>query len=131
MAVVSAKLGVTDKLIKVVAAAVDEIDEAAKMLRAITNEYVETVKELVLGTAGVAITSAVEARIRKDEEDILCVLRSLTLLRAIPPATLDLISGYGEVWSAMTMHAYLDGAGVAVRTRRVERSAESPARGRF
>merc|ERR1719324_251773 len=48
----------------------------------------------------------------KDEEDILNVVRAVGLLKAIPPSTMELVTGYGEVWSAMTMYAYLDSKGV-------------------
>lgn len=107
MAIVSAKGGVTDRLIKVVEASLTDMDTSAELLRAITDEQVAVVKEL----AGAEIASEVEARMRSDETDILNVVRAVGLLRAIPPSTMELVTGYGEVWSAMTMHAYLRGAG--------------------
>ena len=30
----------------------------------------------------------------------------------IVPTTMELVTGYGEVWSAMTMHAYLESQNV-------------------
>jgi hypothetical protein len=108
MAVVSAKEGVTDKLIAVIESAKDDMETASTLLRRIADEQVEVVHTL----AGAEAALRVEKRIRSDEEDILSVVRALTLLRSVPPSTVDLVTGYGEVWSAMTMHAYLEGRGV-------------------
>ena len=47
-----------------------------------------------------------------DVEDIINVVRAVSLLKTIPPSTMELVTGYGEVWSAMTMHAYLESTGV-------------------
>ena len=109
MAVVSAKGGVTDRLIKVVEASMTDMAESASLLRAITDEQVAVVNEL----AGADIAKEVEAKMRADEEDILNVVRAVGLLRAIPPSTMELVTGYGEVWSAMTMHGYLRSTDVA------------------
>ena len=107
MAIVSAKGGVTDRLIKVVEASLNDMSMSAELLRAITDEQVAVVKEL----AGDEIAAEVEAKMRSDETDILNVVRAVGLLRAIPPSTMELVTGYGEVWSAMTMHAYLRSTG--------------------
>jgi len=40
------------------------------------------------------------------------VIRSVSLIRTIPATTIELVTGYGEVWSAMTMHSYLAAQGV-------------------
>ena len=111
MAIVSAKGGVTDRLIKVVEAAMADIDESAKVLKGITAEQIEVVREL----AGDEIGDEFAAEIGKDEDGILGVMRAVHLLRTIPPSTMELVTGYGEVWSAMTMHAYLRTQGVATR----------------
>ena len=107
MAIVSAKGGVTDRLIAVIETAMDNLDESAELLRAVTSEQIDVVRTL----AGDEIADAVELRIRQDEEDIINVVRAVSLLRTIPPSTMDLVTGYGEVWSAMTMHAYLQATG--------------------
>ena len=39
-----------------------------------------------------------------DVENIINVVRAVGLLRTIPPSTMELVTGYGEVWSAMMMH---------------------------
>ena len=41
------------------------------------------------------------------------VLRAVSLIKTIPATTMELVTGYGEVWSAMTMHSYLDSKGIA------------------
>lgn len=134
MAVVSAKGGVTDQLIAVVDAARVDMRRASSLLRVCADAQVAVVREI----SGPAAAATVEQRIRADEEDIVnvvraaltardppCVspaplsvsalspqVRAVSLLKMIPPSTLDLVTGYGEVWSAMTMHAYLDSQGV-------------------
>ena len=107
MAIVSAKGGVTDKLIGVVEAAKTDMGTAADILRAVAAEQLEIVRQI--GSAERA--EEVAKRLAADEEDILNVVRAVTLLKAIPPSTMELVTGYGEVWSAMTMHAYLETTG--------------------
>lgn len=108
MAIVSAKGGVTDKLIAVVNAARSDIDEAAKLLRIVADEQIAVIREI----ASEEIAADVEESIRADENDILMVIRSVSLIRTIPATTMELVTGYGEIWSAMTMHAYLKTSGV-------------------
>jgi len=107
MAIVSAKGGVTDLLIGVVEASLNDMAAAAEQLRSATTAQVDVVREL----AGDEIADDVEKSIRADEEDILNVVKAVSLLRTIPAATMELVTGYGEVWSAMTMHAYLKSTG--------------------
>jgi len=107
MAIVSAKGGVTDLLIGVVEASLNDMSAAAEQLRSATTAQVDVVREL----AGDDIANEVEKSIRADEEDILNVVKAVSLLRTIPAATMELVTGYGEVWSAMTMHAYLQSTG--------------------
>ena len=40
------------------------------------------------------------------------VVRAVSLIKTVPATTMELVTGYGEVWSAQTMHAYLQSAGV-------------------
>merc|ERR1719487_3002441 len=108
MAIVSAKGGVTDRLIAVVQAARTDMGEAEALLNAVATEQLEVVRELATDT----IYAEVEQRIKADQEDIINVVRAVSLLKTIPPSTMELVTGYGEVWSAMTMHAYLDSKGV-------------------
>jgi len=107
MAIVSAKGGVTDKLIKVVQAAMDDMSASAELLRNVVDDQIEIVRSF----SSAERTVSVEARMKQDEEDIINVVRAVGLMKTIPPATIELVTGYGEVWSAMTMHAYLEAQG--------------------
>ena len=108
MAVVSAKGGVTDKLIAVVNAARTDMDDAAAKLRFVVSEQLEVVGEL----ASAELAAAVEKNLVKDEQDILMVVRAVSLIKTVPATTMELVTGYGEVWSAQTMHSYLATQGV-------------------
>ena len=103
MAIVSARGGVTDRLIKVVEAALSDIEESERLLKAVSNEQIECVREL----AGDEIAAQVGAQITKDADDLFGVIRAVAMLRTVPGATMELVTGYGEIWSAMTMQAYL------------------------
>lgn len=110
MAIVSAKGGVTDKLIKVVQLArTDSVAAASEALKAVAKDQIDVVKEI----SSPERAAEVEAIIASDSEDIINVVRAVSLLKTIPPSTMELVTGYGEVWSALTMHAYLDTLDVA------------------
>uniref|UniRef100_A0A7S0L1V1 ACT domain-containing protein n=1 Tax=Coccolithus braarudii TaxID=221442 RepID=A0A7S0L1V1_9EUKA len=108
MAIVSAKGGVTDKLIQVVKASLDNMEQAEELLSVVAAEQIEVVREISNPEAA----ALVEAAINADAADILNVVRANGLMKLIPPSTMELVTGYGEVWSAMTMHAYLVTKGV-------------------
>lgn len=109
MAVVSAKGGVTDRLIQVVEAARDDMSEAERLLLDVANEQIDVVREL----ANKEVADSIAALIMNDAEGILNVVRAVGLLRTVPGSTMELVTGYGEVWSAMTMYAYLESKGVS------------------
>ena len=60
------------------------------------------------------------AAIERDLGDIADVLRAAALLRRYSRETLDLVSGYGEVWSAQVLAALMRTSG---RRRRLARRA--------
>ena len=103
MAIVSARGGVTDRLIQVVEAALDDIDAAASLLEAVLSEQIDAVRIL----AGDDVADEVGAQMKIDAESLIAVMRAVSLLRTIPPSTMEVVTGFGEVWSAMTMQAYL------------------------
>jgi len=103
MAIVSARGGVTDRLIKVVEAALSDTEESERLLKEVSNEQIECVREL----AGDEIADEVGAQIIKDADELFGVIRAVAMLRTVPGATMELVTGYGEIWSAMTMQAYL------------------------
>lgn len=103
MAIVSAMGGMTDQLIKVITSALKDFDAAKQALDEAITRQVTTLKEL----APPEITDPIEARIRADGEDILSVVQSLRMLRTVPGVSIEVVTGFGEIWSAQTLYAYL------------------------
>jgi len=103
MAIVSAMGGMTDQLIKVITSALKDFDAAKQALEEAITRQVSTLKEL----APPEITDPIEARIRADGEDILSVVQSLRMLRTVPGVSIEVVTGFGEIWSAQTLYAYL------------------------
>jgi aspartokinase/homoserine dehydrogenase 1 len=58
------------------------------------------------------ITAPIEARMRQDAADILSVVQSLRMIRSVPPSVMEVVTGFGEIWSAQTLYAYLKARGV-------------------
>jgi bifunctional aspartokinase / homoserine dehydrogenase 1 len=103
MAVVSARAGMTDLLVKVVDSALLDFEQAMDDLEEAVESQIFLLKEL----APPEITDAIEAGFRKDAQDILSVVQSLKMIQTIPPVTMEVVSGFGEIWSAQTLYAYL------------------------
>ncbi|EKX32843.1 hypothetical protein GUITHDRAFT_81950 [Guillardia theta CCMP2712] len=103
MAIVSAMGGMTDLLIKVVDSALSSFEEAKQDIQAAVERQVATLREL----APAEITGPIEQNIRKDAEDILSIVQSLRMIRSVPAVTMEVVTGYGEIWSAQTLFAYL------------------------
>ena len=101
--VVSAMGGMTDGLLRL--ATLAEQDDAAFTgeLATIGERYAETVKELLSGDALIELLDAWG----KDADDIKDVLKAIALVRAAPQRSRDVIAGYGEIWSARLLAAYL------------------------
>ena len=59
------------------------------------------------------IAEPVEAAIQQDARDILSVVQSLKMIHSVPPVSMEVVTGFGEIWSAQTLHAYLQTQGVA------------------
>jgi bifunctional aspartokinase / homoserine dehydrogenase 1 len=99
--VVSAMKGVTDDLLGLVdAAAKGQPVEAT--LAALRARHEKANVEL-LGAAG---AKAIMAEFDKDLADIDSVLKALALVRAASNRSRDLVSGYGEIWSARQIAAF-------------------------
>mmetsp|Transcript_5320 Transcript_5320/g.5696 ORF Transcript_5320/g.5696 Transcript_5320/m.5696 type:complete len:946 (-) Transcript_5320:875-3712(-) len=103
MAIVSARGGMTDLLVKVVDSALVDFEVAKKVL----NEAVEGQIGLLNELAPIEITGKIEANIRNDANDILLLVQSLRMINTVPSVTMEVVSGYGEIWSAQTLNAYL------------------------
>jgi aspartokinase/homoserine dehydrogenase 1 len=99
--VVSAMKGVTDDLLSLVdkASKREPVEETLKALRA---RHEKADVEL-LGPAG---AKALMAELDKDLADIESILKALSLVRAASHRSRDLVSGYGEIWSARQIAAF-------------------------
>jgi aspartokinase/homoserine dehydrogenase 1 len=99
--VVSAMKGVTDDLLGLVdkAARREPVEAAIKALRA---RHHKSATEL-LGEAG---AKSVLAQFEADLADIEAILKALSLVRAASNRSRDLVSGYGEIWSARQIAAF-------------------------
>jgi len=99
--VVSAMKGVTDDLLGLVdkAARREPVEPALKALR---ERHERSATEL-LGADG---AKPVLAQFDKELDDIQSILKALSLVRAASQRSRDLISGFGEVWSARQIAAF-------------------------
>lgn len=107
--VVSAMSGVTNALIDLVERAIARDAAYTTRLRDLRRRQVETVAELLAADTAKPLVDA----INRDFDDVEDILKALWLLRSEAGAALDLISGYGEIWSAQTLAAHLRDRGVA------------------
>jgi len=93
----------TDLLVNVVDSALVDFDEATANLKEAVESAIHLLKEL----APPHVTDPIEARFRSDAKDILSVVQSLRMINTVPAVTMEVVTGYGEIWSAQTLHAYL------------------------
>jgi aspartokinase/homoserine dehydrogenase 1 len=101
--VVSAMGGMTDQLFGVIErAAAGEPIEAA--LAAIRQRQSDATEALLEADAARAVLAEIDA----DLADIRNVLGALSLVRSASHRSRDLISGFGEIWSARLLTAYLE-----------------------
>ena len=105
--VVSAMSGVTDSLVGITRLAASGDGTYPDVLETIRGRHFETIHELFGAEGHRAISAAIE----RDLGDVADVLRAATLLRDYSRETLDLVSGYGEVWSAQILNAVLRASG--------------------
>lgn len=108
MAIVSARGGMTDLLVAVVDFALEDIEQAELELEKALEGQIAILNEL----ATPDITKDIEERMRKDAKDILSVVQSLRMIRSVPPSVMEVVTGFGEIWSAQTLYAYLKHKGV-------------------
>ncbi|KAL9189136.1 hypothetical protein ACHAXT_011626 [Thalassiosira profunda] len=108
MAVVSARGGMTDQLVKVVDSALIDMSGAESALEEALQGQLSILHEL----APKEITAEIEERMRKDAQDILSVVQSLRMIRSVPPSVMEVVTGFGEIWSAQTLYAYLKHKGI-------------------
>ncbi|KAL3790376.1 hypothetical protein HJC23_002762 [Cyclotella cryptica] len=117
MAIVSARGGMTDLLVDVVSSALDDISQAESRLQSALEGQLTILRELVAADTDddtSTIADEIEANMRKDAADILSVVQSLRMIRSVPPSVMEVVTGFGEIWSAQTLYAYLKSRGVTV-----------------
>lgn len=107
--VVSAMAGVTDRLIALTRLAAESDPRWRERLAELRQDHVETADALLDDPArAAALIEAIEAHFAGLEQ----LLAAVALMGTVPVESLELISGSGEVLSAMLLGARLDEAGV-------------------
>ena len=102
--VVSAMRGMTDHLLNLSLLAERADSSCGAELQEIGQRYSATAKELVTGD-GLARLLGQWAQDAKDIEDI---LQAIAVVKSAPQRTRDIVAGYGEIWSARLLAAYLE-----------------------
>ncbi len=106
--VVSAMSGVTDALLSLVSRARRRDDSCHEALEALRRKHFDAARALL--PEGEA--ARIEEILRADTRDLADILRAVWLGRSASELTEELVSGYGEVWSAQLLHAHLRSQGV-------------------
>ncbi len=101
--VVSAMGGMTNALIKLALAAEQDDTSFGVVLSAIGERYSATAREILDGDALVDVLDKWSA----DADDVIDVLKAIALVKSAPQRSRDVIAGYGEIWSARLLAAYL------------------------
>jgi aspartokinase/homoserine dehydrogenase 1 len=101
--VVSAMGGMTDALINLAALAEQDDSSYSAGLHAIGERYSTTARSLLKDDGLVAVLDAWSA----DAEGIVDVLQAAALVKSAPKRSRDVIAGYGEIWSARLLAAFL------------------------
>ncbi len=107
--VVSAMAKVTDALIELMDLARARDASYTPKLHALRDRHIETARELLPAETFGPLAAVFEA----DARDIADVLRAVWLGRSYAEQTLELVAGYGELWSAQMLNAYLGSQGLA------------------
>ena len=102
--VVSAMGGMTDALINLAVLAEQGNNDFEPALHTIGERYSETASSLLKGDALVTILDAWS----KDSADVVDILKSIALVKSAPQRSRDIVAGYGEIWSARLLAAYLE-----------------------
>ncbi|MEL6449246.1 MAG: bifunctional aspartate kinase/homoserine dehydrogenase I [Pseudomonadota bacterium] len=99
--VVSAMGGMTDALLALVEQAVTGDADFGDALDALESRYETAAGRLLDREARADILS----QWTRDREDIAGLLQAVTVVRAAPERTFDVVAGYGEIWSARLLAA--------------------------
>lgn len=101
---------VTDMLLdSVAAAAAQDTDLQNKTLDAVYEKHVAALEGLELLPA--SVRASIRAQIEKDLDDVRNLLKAIQVMRTSSPQLAELVSGFGETWSARILTALLVAAG--------------------
>ncbi len=103
-AVVSAMGGMTDKLLRLAVLAEQDDSSFTSELHLIGERYAGTARELVKGDVLVSLLD----QWGQDAADIEDILRSIALVKSASQRSRDVVSGYGEIWSARLLASLLE-----------------------
>lgn len=101
--VVSAMGGMTDALLNLAALAERDDGQYAAELDAIGERYATTARALLDGEHLVPVLDAWS----EDADDVRDVLKAIALVKSAPQRSRDVVAGYGEIWSARLLAAFL------------------------
>jgi len=101
--VVSAMGGMTDALIELAVLAERDDSRFESALHAIGKRYSDTATSLLNDQPLVDVLDAWS----KDANDAIDVLKAIALVKSAPQRSRDVVAGYGEIWSARLLAAYL------------------------
>jgi aspartokinase/homoserine dehydrogenase 1 len=99
--VVSAMSKVTDALIELVEAARRRDESYTSKLDVLKKRHIDTVIDLL----GEENSAKLRSTLASDFEDIAEILRGVWLIKTYSDRTIELVSGYGEIWSAQFLNA--------------------------
>jgi aspartokinase/homoserine dehydrogenase 1 len=102
--VVSAMRGMTDNLLHLPLLAERDDSSCGAELQEIGQRYSATAKELVTGDGLVQLL----AQWAQDAKEIEDILQAIAVVKSAPQRTRDIVAGYGEIWSAQLLAAYLE-----------------------
>jgi aspartokinase/homoserine dehydrogenase 1 len=108
--VVSAMSKVTDGLHELVDLALKRDESYSAKLEAIASRHTEA-RHALLGAAKLA--TPLDEGFASDALDLKAILHAVWLGRSCSEFTRELVAGYGEIWSAQMLAAYLKSAGVS------------------
>ena len=105
--VVSAMGGMTDALINLANIAEQGDDGFNAELNTIGERYVTTARELLQGENKGDYLVSIRDAWSEDAADVIDVLKAIALVKSAPERSRDVVAGYGELWSARLLAAFL------------------------
>lgn len=105
--VVSAMGKVTDALIELTELAAKRDEAYVAKLDALEEKHLKTAAELIPGDAHQPLAQRIEA----DFRDLREILRGVWQVKSCSLQNVELVSGYGELWSAQLLNAHLNASG--------------------